>query len=64
MTGLTKAGRLAEFLTAENYQNENRFPNGRSGDQIDQAGIAKYGEKMDNADTEPESGDETVCDHF
>lgn len=59
-----KRDRIAELLFAKDHENQSRLPNGRSGDEIDLAGIAKYREKVDNADSEPESGDESICDHF
>ena len=55
---------FAELFFAKDHENESRLPDGRSGDEIDLAGIAKHREKVDNADTELESGDESVCDHI
>lgn len=56
--------RIAEFLTAEDHENARRFSDGRSGAEIDLAGIAKHREKMDNANSELEFGDESICDTF
>ena len=56
--------RIAEFLSTEDHKNASRFSFGRSGDEIDLAGIAKYRKEVDNADQRLEISLAAVCDYL
>ena len=55
---------IAELLSAENHKNASRFFDRRSGAEIGLADTAKYQKEVNNADSEPESGNESNSDKF
>ena len=56
--------RITELLFAENYENPCRLSIGRLRHQTVMARIAEYREKVDNANSELEFGDESNGDTF
>lgn len=56
--------RIAELFSAKNHENQSRFPDRGSCPQTFVARIAEYREKVDNANSELVSGDESNGNHI
>lgn len=55
---------IAELQFAKDHENQNTFSNLRSSNKIAVVRVEKYWEKVDNADSELEFSNESICYYF